>query len=82
MNVGYFGGEVTEVGKFKFIYGDNLKHKAMIEMLVTLNDNSVVKFRGYDDIADEILRNEYKFVYITGVVREDGFVEIEEIEKV
>lgn len=82
MNVGYFGGKITEVGKFKFIYGDDLTHKSMIDIWVTLSDEGIVKFRGYDDMADKILRNEFEYVYITGKVRTDGFVEITGIEKV
>lgn len=50
MNIGYFGGKVTDVGKFKFIYGDDLTHKSMIDIWVTLSDDRIVKFRGYDDM--------------------------------
>ena len=45
------------------------------------NDGKEVKFRGYDEVADEILRNDFEFVYITGKLRTDGFVEITEISK-
>ena len=54
----------------------------MIDIWVTLSDDRLVRFRGYDDMADKILRNEFEFVYITGKVRTDGFVEITDIEKV
>ena len=79
MNIGYFGGKVIDVGKFKFIYGNDLVHKSMIDISVLLNDGKEVKFRGYDEVADEILRNDFEFVYITGKLRTDGFVEITEI---
>ena len=81
MNIGYFGGKVIDVGKIKFIYGNDLVHKSMIDISVLLNDGKEVKFRGYDEVADEILRNDFEFVYITGKLRTDGFVEITEISK-
>lgn len=81
MNIGFFIGTIANIDKFKFIYGDNLKHKSMIEILVNINESNLIKFRGYDDIADNILRNKYKFVFIKGILRTDGYIEIEYIKK-
>ncbi len=82
MNEGCFLGEVIYVDKFKFVYGNDLTHKAMIEILVKLADKQELTFRGYDDIADYILRNEFEFVYIEGQLRGEGYIEIKEIEKI
>jgi len=80
MNRGFFLGKVLSIGKFKFIYGENLIHKSMIELTVELFDGNIVIFRGYDNIADYILQNEFEFVYIEGILRTEGFLEIIEIE--
>lgn len=82
MNEGYFLGQVIDIGKFKFIYGKDLRHKAMIEITVKLVDKEILIFRGYDDIADDILKNKFKFVYILGQLRTTGYIEIKEIGKI
>ncbi len=71
-----------EIDKFKFIYGKNLTHKAVIKMNVKLCDKTVIEFKTFDDIADKILRNEFKFVYICGQIKSEGYVQIKEIEEV
>ncbi len=81
MNKGYFLGEVINTGRFKFIYGNDLSHKSMIEIEVKFPDEQTALFRGYD-IADYILKNEFKFVYIVGKLRTNNYIEIKEIEKI
>jgi len=82
MNEGYFLGEVIYIDKFKFIYGNDLTHKSMIELIVKLIDKQELIFRGYDDVADSILQNKFKFVYILGKLRTEGYIEIKEIGKI
>lgn len=82
MNEGYFMGKVIEVGKFKFIYGKDLSHKSVIVLKIELFDNQIIQVRGYDEIADKILRSEFEFVCIRGILRTEGFIQILEIEKV
>lgn len=75
-------GEVVHIDKFKFIYGGNLTHKSVISIEVRLIDDELVYLRGFDDIADTILRSDFKFVYIHGQLKTDGYVQINEIEKI
>ncbi len=82
MNEGYFLGEVIYIDKFKFIYGNDLTHKSMIELIVKLLDKQELIFRGYDEVADSILQNKFKFVYILGKLRTEGYIEIKEIGKI
>lgn len=82
MNEGYFLGEIIKTNQFKFIYGNDLTHKAMIEITVKLVDKEIITFRGYDYVADKILREKFRFVYIIGELRTEGFIEIKEIEKI
>lgn len=82
MNLGYFIGEVIYVGKFKFVYGEDLTHKSVICLKIKLLDGEIINLRGYDEIADKILRNDFKFVYICGRLRTDGYIQIKEIEKI
>jgi hypothetical protein len=82
MNEGYFLGEIIDVGKFKFIYGGDLIHKSVICLKMKLIDGQIVNLRGYDEVADLILRNEFKFVYISGKLKTEGYIQIKEIEKI
>ena len=75
-------GKVLEIGQFRFIYGKNLLHKSMMEIVVETIDNMKIVCRGYDDMADKILREEYCMVLICGRLKTDGFVEIVSVEKV
>ena len=45
MNIGYFGGKVIDVGKFKFIYGNDLVHKSMIDISVLLNLGDMMRLQ-------------------------------------
>lgn len=82
MNEGYFIGKVIETGKFKFVYGTDLSHKSVITLKIQLLDKQIIQIRGYDEVADKILRNEYKFICVRGMLRTEGFVQILEIERV
>lgn len=82
MNEVHCLGEVIDIGKFKFIYGRNLPYKSVINMEVKLVDGQIITARGYDEIADDILRNEFKFVYIYGQLRTDGYVQIRQIKNI
>lgn len=80
MNEGFFLGRIKYVDKFKFIYGKDLSHKSVIKLLVELCNQTIIEVRGYDDIADKILRNEFRFVYIYGELKTEGYIFIREIE--
>lgn len=82
MNEVYLLGKVLKIGKFRFVYGKNLLHKSMMEMVIETVDNMKIVCRGYDNMADKILREEYSIVLIYGRLKTDGFVEIVSIEKV
>lgn len=82
MNEGYFLGEIIDVGKFKFIYEGSLIHKSVICLKMKLIDGQIIDLRGYDEVADLILRNKFRFVYISGRIKTEGYIQIKEIEKV
>lgn len=82
MNEGFFIGQVIYVDKFKFIYSQKLIHKSVISIMLRLQDGEIVNFKGFDDIADKILRNDFKFVYIYGRLRTNGYIQIEEINEI
>ena len=79
MNKVFFIGEIIYVSKFKFIYGKNLIHKSVISMKLRLSDGEIAYLRGFDEIADEILRNDFKFVYIQGHLKTEGYTKIDKI---
>lgn len=81
MNIVIILGKVIKTYKFKFIYGGNLIHKSIIKINVKSFGGEEIECIGYDDIADEILRNEFKFVCIQGSLRTEGYVEISKIIK-
>ncbi|MBP3597394.1 MAG: hypothetical protein J6J60_08380 [Clostridia bacterium] len=80
MNEGFFLGRIKYVDKFKFIYGKDLSYKSVIKLLVELYDQTIIEVRGYDDIADKILMNGFRFVYIYGELKTEGYILIREIE--
>lgn len=81
MNIVFILGSVIKTYKFKFIYGGNLIHKSIIKIKVKTFDGEKIECVGYDNIADEIIRNEFKFVCIQGTLRTEGYVEISKIIK-
>lgn len=76
MNECFLIGEIISKGSFKFIFNGRGKNKSVIKLTIKLLDGTIVECKGYDEIADEILRNEYKFVFINGILKTDGFVRI------
>lgn len=82
MNKVFLIGEIIYTGKFKFIYGRNLIHKSVISIKVKLIGGEIVYLRGFDEIADEILRSDFKFVYIQGELKTEGYIKINQIEKI
>ena len=81
MNIVIILGEVVKTYKFKFIYGKKLIHKSIMKIKVRSFDGEEIECVGYDDIADKILRNRFKFVCIEGSLRTEGYVEISKIKK-
>ena len=78
MNIVILCGKIQKKVEFNFIY--NSKYVSIARGKLILKDKNVVDIYGYDDIADFLYRNEDKFIWIEGSVREDG-VEIGGIVK-
>ena len=81
MNIVFIAGRVVKTYKFKFIYGGSLIHKSIIKIKVKTFEGEEIECIGYDNIADKILRNEFKFVCVQGSLRTEGYVEISKIIK-
>lgn len=85
MNKGFFIGKLIQKGDFRFILNKKKKHKSQIIGDIKLLDNTVIKFIGYDEMADYIYRKEFKYVYIYGNLIEINklfYIEIKEIKEV
>lgn len=81
MNEVYLLGRVIEIGEFKFIYGGNLLHKSIIELVIETVSGTRIVCRGYDDVADRIFREEFGVVLIFGRLKSKGYVEVVSVEK-
>ena len=74
MNECFFIGNVIEIGKFKFILNQKIKHKSKIQIKVKLFDGNLVDAVAYDETADYIFRNDFNktTVFIQGKIRNEA----------
>ena len=76
MNDCFFIGKINKVGDFKFIFNGKGRNKAVIKIVLELVEGTIIECKGYDEIADDILRNGYEYVFINGVLKSDGIIRI------
>ena len=79
MNLCFFIGQIIEETKFNFIY--NKKETSIAKNIIKLNNNSIIKLIGYDEIADFLYSkiNINDNVFIEGMLMEDNCIEIKYI---
>lgn len=82
MNEVYLFGKVIKLGEFRFIYGDVLVHKSLIKLWIETTDENVIECWAYDDIADQVLRNDFEIVMLCGKIKSNGYVVINSIESI
>ena len=82
MNEVYLFGKVIKLGEFRFIYGDALAHKSLIKLWIETADENVIECWAYDDIADQVLRNDFEIVMLCGKIKSKGYVVINSIESI
>lgn len=82
MNEVYLIGKVIKLGEFRFIYGDVLVHKSLIKLWIETTDENVIECWAYDDIADQVLRNDFNVVMLCGKIKSKGYVVINSIESI
>ena len=76
MNVVILCGKLQKDVRFDFIY--NNKHVSIAKGKIMMDNGNMVNIYGYDDIADFLYRNEKKFIWLEGCIRENG-VEAKEV---
>ena len=80
MNLCFLMGQIVEETKFNFIY--NKKQTSIAKNSIKLDNNSIIKIIGYDDIAD-FLYSKIKIndnVLIQGILTEDNYIQIKHIK--
>lgn len=83
MNEVYLFGKVIKLGEFRFIYGDALAHKSLIKLWIeTADEKNVIECWAYDDLADQVLRNDFNVVMLCGKIKSKGYVVINSIESI
>lgn len=82
MNICFILGRIISDVEFKFIYGNN-KNVSIVIFDLVLQNQSIIKIEGYNEIADFVYRNINKndIVLIKGSIIEN-VIQICNIEKI
>ena len=86
MNICFIIGKIISDVKFDFIIGNNKCFKngkmSVVRFKLELIDGNIVNIIGYNDIADfcyQKLDKNYN-VIVEGIIKTEGYIEIEDIE--
>ena len=86
MNICFFSGKIISKIEFKFVMKNDVnlssKHTSICYFDVLLNNNTVIKIKAYDDLADFCYRNlkEKYFINICGRLCQNYEIELYEFE--
>ena len=86
MNICFFRGKIISKIEFKFVMKNDVnlssKHTSICYFDVLLNNNTIIKIKAHDDLADLCYRNleENYFINICGKLYQNYEVELIEFE--
>ncbi|MBO5005684.1 MAG: hypothetical protein J6D03_10815 [Clostridia bacterium] len=80
MNICFLAGIITDVYEFKFIYNENISHKCIIKFKIRLpEDSQKFELIAFDEMAEEVIKNKFKFVHICAKFVEKYNIEVTDI---
>lgn len=80
MNICFLAGIITKLYEFKFIYNKNISHKCIIKFKIKLlEDEQEIELIAFDDMAEKVIKNKFKFVHICAEFVEKCNISVMEI---